>query len=133
MASQTVILALILCSSLFLASSNAVDFVAAQEIKKTQALESKKGITKIILKAKIGQNKYILKVSVCSGKESIVKPQILFTSDRDEFVGAAKLTVPPQKCKNFSSQINSKDSSTIKTILLDGKGIPKGLKVRQIT
>ncbi len=84
------------------------------------------------VKAKIGQNKYVLKVSVCSGKESIVKPKILFKSDRDEFVGVAKLTVPPQKCKNFSSQINSNDSSTIKTILLDGKGIPKGLKVRQI-
>lgn len=133
MASQILIIALALCSSLFLANSHLVEVTAAEEIKKTQAFkESTKGTAKITLKAKIGQAKYVLKISVCAGNQSIQKPQILLKSDREEFVGVSKIVIPPQKCKIFSSQINSKDSATIKSILLDGKEIPKGIKVRQI-
>ena len=130
---KILIIVLILGLSLFFANSNLIDFVAAQEIKKTQTIkESTKGTAKITLKSKIGQNKYVLKVSVCAGKESIPKPTILFKSDREEFLGVGKLTIPQQKCRSFSSQINSNDSATIKSILLDNKEIPKGLKVKQL-
>ena len=72
MVSQILIIALALCLSLFLANSHLVDVAAAEEIKKIKTFkESTKGTAKITSKAKIGQAKYVLKISVCAGNRDI--------------------------------------------------------------
>lgn len=137
MGAQISIIALILSASLILANSNLVDLTFAEISKQKDNgsdtfKKSTKGTAKITSKAKTGTDKYVFKISVCAGKESVQKPIILLKSDREQFIGVAKLSVQPQKCRDFASQIISNDSTTIKSMLLEGKEIPKGLKVKQI-
>jgi hypothetical protein len=94
--------------------------------------QSTKGTVKLLSKSKIGDSKYVSKVSVCSAKEGIRKPVILIQSDKEKFVGVTSITVPPQQCRDFFTQISSNNPNTIKSTLLEGMEIPKGITVKQM-
>lgn len=109
-----------------------IDKLYAKTKTEKQLSESKKGLAKIISKSKIGDGKYVSKVSVCAANEGIRKPLILLQSDKEKFIGATTISVPPKQCRDFFTQINSNNPNTIKGILLDGIEIPREITVKQI-
>jgi hypothetical protein len=100
--------------------------------KNNQLKESTKGKSSVTSTAKIGEAKYVFKFSVCVNKESLQKPLILFQSDREKFIGVIEIPIHQNQCKEFYTQIKASHPSTIKSVLLENKEIPKDISVRPI-
>ena len=100
--------------------------------KKEQLKESTKAKASITSKAKIGEGKYLAKISICVNKESLRKPLILFQSDREKFIGIIEIPIHQNQCKEFYTQIKAFEPSTIKSIVVENQEMPKDISIRPI-
>ena len=100
--------------------------------EKDQLKESTKGKASVTSKAKIGEGKFVFKISICVNKGSLQKPLILLQSDKEKFIGVVEIPVHQNQCKEFYTNIKASDPNTIKLTLLETQKIPKDISVRPI-